>query len=153
MRRGSGSAGFSLPEVTLALALLGGVLISLSGLFVMSEGLVHGGQQQTVALSIARDILEETGGWHFEGLYDAFGLDGSAASYTIDTRSNARAAIWQAALDAELEGSHAEIVLESITESGSPPPLNLATGIRLTVTVYWSEGPRSRSVGLATVRM
>ena len=63
----SRSAGFSLPEVTIALGLLGSVLVSMAGLFVMAERIVHGGRDHTTALSIARDILEETNGWHFEG--------------------------------------------------------------------------------------
>ena len=53
-----GSAGFSLPEATIALGLLGSVLISMAGLFVMSERIVHGGKHQTTALAIAREWIE-----------------------------------------------------------------------------------------------
>lgn len=149
----SASAGFSLPEATVALGLLGSVLISMAGLFVMSERIVHGGKHHTTALAIARDILEETNGWHFDGLYQTFGLDGSASSYTLDSRTLPYAATWQAMIDEDLASGHAEIRLESVAEVGSPPALMDASAIRITVTVHWSDERRSREVSVATVRM
>ena len=38
------SGGFSLPEAILALGLLAGVLISLSGLFVQADGMMRAGR-------------------------------------------------------------------------------------------------------------
>lgn len=145
--------GFSLPEVTLALGLLAGVLISLSGLFVTADRMMRGGKRQTEALTVARNILEDTDAWHFRGLYERFGLDGSAARYTIDSRSNAQAAEWQAELDRGLSQAHAEIVLQSLAYSGSPPPLVSARAVRVTVTVQWHESTGDQSVRVATVRM
>jgi hypothetical protein len=147
------SAGFSLPEVTVALGLLGSVLISMAGLFVMSERIVHGGKHHTTALAIARDVLEETNGWHFDGLYRTFGLDGSASSYTLDSRTASYAAPWQAMIDEDLYSGYAEIRLESVSQGGSPPALRDADAIRITVTVRWSDERRSRAVSVATVRM
>ena len=147
------SSGFSLPEVTLALGLLAGVLISLSGLFVMADRLMRGGKSQTEALTVARNILEDTDAWHFRGLYERFGIDGSAASYTIDSRTSAEAAGWQADLDRGLHSAHAEISLESIAASGSPPPLANASAVRVTVTVFWLQATAQQSVRVATVRM
>jgi len=146
------SRGFSLPEVTLALGLLGGVLISLSGLFVMSERLVHGGKSQTEALAIARNVMEETNGWSYDGLYRNLGLDGSSASYTVDSRTNPNAARWQDLVQAELGGGHVEILIESVVEAGSPPALTQARCIRVSVTVYWRDEIRPREVRVATVR-
>jgi len=130
----AGSAGFSLPEVTVALGILGSVLISMAGLFVMAERIVHGGRHHTKALAIARDILEETNGWHFDGLYRTFGLDGAASSYTVDSRAHA-------------------FTLESLDEGGSTPALRDARCIRISVTVHWRNEQRSRDVSVATVRM
>lgn len=148
-----GSAGFSLPEVTIALGLLGSVLISMAGLFVMAERIVHGGKHHTIALAIARDILEETNGWHYDGLYGTFGLDGSASNYTLDSRTNAFAAGWQARLDEDLGSAYAEIKLDALEEGGSTPALRDARCIRVWVTVHWNNEQRSREVSVATVRM
>lgn len=147
------ASGFSLPEVTLALGLMAGVLISLSGLFVMADRMMRGGKSQTEALAVARNILEDTDAWHFRGLYERFGLDGSSASYTIDSRSNPGGAGWQADLDRGLHSAHAEISLESIVASGSPPPLAEASAVRVTVTVFWRDANAQQSVRLGTVRM
>lgn len=152
-RSSAGSAGFSLPEVTIALGLLGSVLISMAGLFVMSERIVHGGKNHTTALAIARDILEETNGWHFDGLYGTFGLDGSASSYTLDSRTATYAAGWQAMIDEDLWSAYAEIKLEAVAEGASTPALRDARCIRVVVTVHWNNEQRSREVSVATVRM
>jgi prepilin-type N-terminal cleavage/methylation domain-containing protein len=149
----AGSAGFSLPEVTVALGILGSVLISMAGLFVMAERIVRGGGHHTKALAIARDILEETNGWHFDGLYRTFEFDGSASSYTVDSRTHAYASGWQAMLDEDLGSAHAEITLESLDEGGSTPALRDARCIRISVTVHWRNEQRSRDVSVATVRM
>jgi type II secretory pathway pseudopilin PulG len=149
----SRSAGFSLPEVTIALGLLGSVLVSMAGLFVMAERIVHGGKDHTTALAIARDILEETNGWHFDGLYGTFGLDGSASSYTLDSRTAAYAAGWQAMLDQDLGSAYAEIELEALDEGGSTPAVRDARCIRVSVTVHWNNEQRGRAVSVATVRM
>ena len=149
----AGSAGFSLPEVTIALGLLGSVLISMAGLFVMAERIVHGGKHHTTALAIARDILEETSGWHFDGLYETFGRDGSTSSYTLDSRTEAYAAGWHSMLDQDLGSAYAEIRLEALEEGGSTPALRDDRCIRVSVTVHWNNEQRSREVSVATVRM
>lgn len=147
------SGGFSLPEVTIALGILGSVLLSMAGLFVMSERIVHGGKDHTTALAIARDILEETNGWHYDGLYSTFGLDGSASSYTLDSRTATYAAGWQAMLDQDLGSAYAEIKLDALDEGGSTPAMRDARCIRVVVTVHWNNEQRGRNVSVATVRM
>jgi prepilin-type N-terminal cleavage/methylation domain-containing protein len=145
--------GFSLVEVVVALGLLAAVLISISGLFVLAHKQVDGGRKHSVALSVARDILEEMDGWSFRQLYLEYGEDGSAPSYAIDSRTNASAEDWQQALEAELSECHAEILLQALAESGSPPALADAPAIRIDITVFWKEGLRPRSVRLAMIRM
>jgi prepilin-type N-terminal cleavage/methylation domain-containing protein len=147
--------GFSLVEVIIALALLGAVLISLSGLMTLGNRQVNSGRTQTQAVAVARDILEEMNGWGFHQTYEAFGLDGSRPDTNppIDTRVEPFAAKWQPLLERELQDGWAEITLQSIDGTNNPPDLVLATAIRVVVTIHWREGPRSRSVQLATVRM
>jgi type II secretory pathway pseudopilin PulG len=145
--------GFSLVEVVVALGLLAAVLISISGLFVLAHKQVDSGRKHSVALSVARDILEEMDGWAFRQLYSEYGFDGSEASYTVDTRTSVAAEGWQQALTSELSDSHAEIVLASVDQSGGSPALQDARAIRVEVSVYWKEGLRPRSVRLAMTRI
>jgi type II secretory pathway pseudopilin PulG len=147
------AGGFSLVEAVVALGLLAGVLIAISGLFTLANQQLDGGRNHTVALAAAKDIVEEMNGWGFRQVWTAYGFDGSAASYTVDSRTNAFAAPWQAALENRLSHCHAEIVVESVTDTGPGPALRDAAAVRLRVTVFWSEGPRGRSVSLATVRI
>ena len=145
--------GFSLVEVVIALGLLAGVLIAISGLFVLANRQLDGGRNNSIALATARDILAEMDGWVFRQVYTTFGFDGAAGAYTVDTRANGYAARWQAELESRLAESHAEIVIESAVDSGSGPALRSARAIRVRITVYWSEGLRSRQVSLATLRV
>lgn len=154
VRRAGRQDGFTLVEVVLALALLGTVMISISGLFVLGIHQLKSGRGQSTALSVGRDVMEEMQGWHFDHLYAAFGEDGSAASYVIDTRTNVFAGKWQTVLADDLApGAYAEIEIESISDGGIPPNLDAARCIRLSVTVYWTEELRERRLSLATIRM
>ena len=79
----------------------------------------------------------------------------SATSYTYDTRTEAFAAKWQTLLDDSLQyGSYATILVAAVPpESGGTPTLAAARAIRVTVTVFWAEGDRNRSVRVMTVRI
>jgi prepilin-type N-terminal cleavage/methylation domain-containing protein len=146
--------GFTLVEVILALALLGVVMISVSGLFVLGTRQLKSGRTQSTALSVSRDILEEMHGWNFDRVFSAFGNDGTATSYTIDTRTNGFASKWQPVLDESFEqGAFAEIVLQSVDGTVNPPNLDETDCIRIEVRVSWTEGERQRDVALATIRM
>jgi type II secretory pathway pseudopilin PulG len=147
------SRGFSLVEVVVALGLLAGVLISISGLFALANRQLDGGRNHSTALAVAKDILEEMEGWGYSQVWSTFGVDGSAARHTVDTRTNGFAAKWQAMLESELVNCYAEIELASVDDSPPGPALRDAGAIRVRVTVHWEEGPRSREVSLATVRL
>lgn len=152
--RGRGQRGFSLIEVVVALGLLAGVLISISGLFVFGGRQVKSGRTSSEALSVARDILEEINGWGFRQTYSLFGYDGTAPVYTADTRTNSFAkGKWQAVLDQKLLDAYATIEIRSLSGSGSPPNLNVTRAIRVLVTVNWREGARPRSLQAGTVRL
>jgi prepilin-type N-terminal cleavage/methylation domain-containing protein len=145
--------GFSLIEVLLALGMLAGVLVATATLFVVSDKSVRGGRTASEALSIARSITEEIQGWGFHQTYRAFGLDGTLASYTVDTRSNGYARRWQTSLPEKLHQGYATIELASLGPGGTAPALVDTNAIRVLITVHWDEGPRHRSIELATVRM
>jgi hypothetical protein len=148
-----GERGTSLLEVVMSLGLLAGVLGSLAGLFVLGAGGVHSGRLASQALSHADSITEEMRGWSFPQLYTKFDFDGSAASYTVDTRSSSSTTEWRDELVEDLGvGGYALIFIDSLDATGSPP-LADSTQIRVQVVVHWDEGTRHRYVRLASVRM
>jgi type II secretory pathway pseudopilin PulG len=151
--RHEAAAGFSLAEVVVALGLLAAVLISIAGLLVLGNRQVRGGRNSSQAIAVARDVLEQMGGWGFEQTYRRFGDDGSSSVLTIDSRDPGYASQWQARLDGALDDAHATITLEALPDTGPPIVLSAARAIRIEVAIDWREGPRSRQVRLATVRM
>ena len=151
-----GERGLSLIEVILALGLMAAVLISIAGMFVLSERQVVSGKTSSEALAVARTILEEINGWGFRQTYENFGFDGAAQSYTILSSTNGNATKWQDMLDDSLErGSDATIVIQSLAPTGvAVPNLDATRAMRVTVTVGWTEGEgRNREVSVTTVRM
>ena len=154
MRRRS-DGGFSLIEVVIALGLLAGVLITIYGLFIIGDRQVKSGRTSSEALSVARTILEEMNRWGFRQTYQTFDstYDGTVQSYSIDSRTNAFAAKWQATLDEKLVNSRATIEIQSLGPASVPPNLNVTRAMRVLVTVFWDEGQRHRSVRVGTVRM
>lgn len=155
MERNSESVerGFSLVEVIVAMALLGSVLIFISGLFVAGTRQVSSGRAHSTALSVARDIQEEMQGWPFYRLYDAFSISGSQNSGAADSRNAGYAAKWQPLLTQRLDNAYAEVQVRGIDGAGGTPALQSAPAVRILVTVHWEEGLRQRSVRLGTVRM
>ena len=145
--------GFSLIEVIVAMTLLAGVLISIASLFVFGERQVESGRTASEALAVARTILEEMDHWGFRQTYLQFGFNGSASTYTVDTRTNSYAARWQSVLDAKLGDARALIDIDSAGPGGSTPAMSATRAIRLTVTVIWSEGPRDRRIELCAVKL
>lgn len=148
--------GFSLVEVVIALGLMAGVLISVAGLFVLGARSVNSGRNSSEALAVGRQIIEEMNGWGFRQTYALYGFDGTASSYSVDTRTNTYAAKWQPVLTERLgNGSFATVQINSLIASGTPPVLNATNckAIRVVVTVFWNEGPRGRNVAVGTVRM
>jgi len=159
--RGHDDRGFSLVEVVIALGLLAGVLITISGLFVVGAKQVKSGRTSSEALAVAKEIHENTYGWGYSQLWGMFGYDGQAASYTVDTRSCGVCSAWQTTLATKLGPSaYANIKIDSVANaigvvsnfadaSGSI----LAKSVRVSVTVYWAEVPgRERSVTVGTTR-
>jgi len=145
-------SGFGLIEAIVSLALLSVVLMSIGNLFIVGQRQIKSGRTATTALSVAQSIVETMEGWGFGETYSRFGFNGAATTYSVDSRTNGAAAAWQSALSSTLPGSYATIDLASLS-SGTPPAMSGTGAIRVTVTVFWSEGSRSRTIRLATVRM
>jgi type II secretory pathway pseudopilin PulG len=145
--------GFSLVEVVIALGLLAGVLIAISGLFIIGAKQVQSGRTSSEAVAVGRTILEEMNKWGFRQTYQIFGYDGATTNYSVDTRTNAYATKWQPLLASNLVNSYATIQLQSLGPGGTPPSMSATLAIRVLVTVNWDEGARHRRVQVGTVRM
>lgn len=144
--------GLSLVEVVLALGLLATVLISVGGMYILSDRQVKSGRCSSEAIAVGRTVLEEVQGWGFRQTYQMFGFDGAARRYTVDTRTAAYGDHWQAALDETLVNAWAEIEISSLANSLPVPTLQATRNMRVVVTVHWEEGLRDREVQLAMVR-
>jgi len=144
--------GLGLIEAVVSVAMLSGVMVTIGCLFVLGQQQIKSGRTATEALSVAQSILETVEGWGLDETYTRFGYDGTATSYTVDSRTNGAAAAWQTALAGKIRGGYATINLASLS-SGTPPAMASTSAIRVTVTVFWSEQRRSRTIRLATVKL
>ena len=147
------ASGFSLVEVMLALGLLAGGLVTTAGLFIHASRQVNSGRTSTEALAVGSTILEDLGSGGFAQTYAVFGYDGTANSYTVDTRTNSYASTWQSVLDDQLFNAYALIELSSLSPGGPAPQMSDTHAIRVVVTVHWDEGQRHRTMRIGTVRM
>lgn len=152
-RSTASTKGFSLVEVVVALGLLAGVLLSIASLLVLSSRKVNSGRSSSEALSVAGDILEQMEGWGFRQVHSEFNCDGTADSCLVSSLSDPGAAPWQARLTETLGQGRAEIQLDGFDEAGAASALDAARAIRVTVSVFWVEGLRPRSLRLATLRV
>ena len=146
-------SGFSLVEVILAMGLLGGVMISISSMFILGGREVQSGKQTTEALSIAQDIAEEIKTFSFRGTYLFF--EGSSSDTTLQADSSSPgdpADKWQPDLDARFHEGKALIDIIPVGGPDTPPQLGSADFLRVRVTVEWLQGQRNRSVSLQTLR-
>jgi type II secretory pathway pseudopilin PulG len=159
--RGRGERGFSLVEVAVALGLLAGVLIAISGLFIIGAQQVKSGRTSSEGLAVAKEIHEEMLAWGFSQLWETFGYDGRSSDYVIDTRTNPACGAWQSTLASKLGPSaYAIIEISSVADAtGAAGDFADASGnilaknVRMVVTVNWTEVPgRPRSVTVGTLR-
>jgi len=159
--RSRSERGFSLVETILALGLLAGVMITISGLFVVGAKQVRSGRASSEALAVATEINEEMYGWGYSQLWRMFGYDGQATSYALDTRACGACGGWQSTLAAKLGPSaYANIGVTSVANAiGAVDNFADASGnvqartVRVSVTVHWTEtSGRQRSVTVGTTR-
>jgi Tfp pilus assembly protein PilV len=155
--------GFSLVEIVIALGLLAGVLIAIAGLFVLGGRSVKSGRTSSEALAAGKAIVEEMNQWGFSQLWSNFGYDGTAKTYTTDTKTcvTADCTGWQNGLVAKLGSSaHATIKIDSVAQAALAVPdfadgagTTLAKNVRVTVQVSWTQVPgRNRQVAVVTTR-
>lgn len=154
LRQRHRQGGFSLVEVSLAIGLLGAVLVAISSLFIIGGKRVRQGRERTEALSVATHVMETLNQMSYRGLYTNFSADsnpGAAAGpLTIDSRTTTFAAAtgWQPLIDEKIEGGYALVTLTRIAGAD----FRSSEGIRVRTTVFWEDLNRTRNLTLETVR-
>lgn len=148
-------------EVVIALGLLAGVLIAIAGLFIIGGKQVKSGRTSSEAIALGREIHEGMNAWGYAQLWSMFGYNGQAATYTVDTRTNAACTAWQTTLASKLgTAAYATIKLDSVANAAGTTNnfadaagTILAKTVRVSVTVNWTEIPgRARSVTVGTTK-
>lgn len=142
------SRGFTLIEVLVALALLGGVLLTIGWMFVLGSQAVRTGRDLSDATVLGTNILEEIDGWGFAETYRRLGASGGETALSTDTITGAYARAWQPMIAARLPDSRARIEVAPLGGES----LDSARGLRVTVTVEWVLKMRARRVSLVTAR-
>jgi prepilin-type N-terminal cleavage/methylation domain len=80
------SAGYSLVEVLIAMAILGTIALSIVTLLVMGRRNVYSGRQMTHGVALGNQVLEDVSNMTLDQIYAGFGIGATSAlgTYTID---------------------------------------------------------------------
>lgn len=151
MRSGRGEQGYSLIEVTIAIGVLAGVMLSIASMFILGGRQVKTGKTITEANTLALDIMEDFQKQSYKSLYTGIGAaDTDTTKTVLSTTSGSALVPYQAEIIRKLDGGSASLTLDAI--GPGTPNFGASTGIKVTVVVAWSELGRAQSVRLATVR-
>ncbi|HEV8702731.1 MAG TPA: hypothetical protein VGV60_15760 [Candidatus Polarisedimenticolia bacterium] len=149
--RGRSEGGFSLIEVVIAIGVLAGVLLSICSMFIMGGRQVKTGKTVTEATAICHAIMESFDSLSFTALYTTFGAAATDTTMTVtSTTTGSAIQPWQTEIARKLNNGVATLTI--IPRGPGTPNFGQATGIRMTVTVTWTELARPQSVSLSTVR-
>ncbi len=125
----------------IALGLLGSVLISAAGLVTLGNRQIRAGSLRSTALTIARTVLEETATWGFRAIYGRLGCSADGQQCSVEA--------WHALAESRLPGATVEVRVETLDGLSFAD----ARVLRLTVTVAWPDGPRTRTLRLMALRV
>jgi len=157
MRSERGAAGYSLIEVIISLGILTGVIVAIASMFVLAQTTVKSGKLLTQATSIGEDMMEDINKLSYNGLQVYFvGTQNLATltSYTADTRTagSYAATTYANIIKAKLWKGYALITLTPIGGNVKPAVWNSGEAIRVSITIFWTELRRNRSVTVEGVR-
>lgn len=148
---GRDERGFSLVEVVIAMGVLAGVLLSICSMFILGGQQLKTGKTITEATTICHAIMESFDSLSFTALYTTFGAAASDTTRTVtSTTTGSAIASWQTEIGRKLDNGVATVTI--LPQGPGTPNFGAATGIRMTVTVNWTELARPQSVSLSTVR-
>ena len=170
--------GYSLVEVLIAIALLGTVLLSITGLFLAGRKNVYSGKQMTHAVALANNVLEDLTEVDKPQLRTAFVLPAGAgalvpfngtdyANSFIRTTTNISTSTQSATIQyltrwrnmivnqGTLGNGVVTLILTPVADpvNVATPQLGTATVVRMRVFVTWSEGRRNRSVVVEGIKV
>ena len=149
--RGDGEPGFSLIEVVVAIGVLAGVLLSICSMFIMGGRQLKTGKTMTEATTIAHDIMETFDKLSFTALYTTFGAVTTDSTKTVTSSSGTNAiSPWQPEITRKLDNGSASVTV--LAMGPGTPNFGSALGIRMSVTVTWTELGRQQTVSLSTTR-
>ena len=140
--------GATLIEVTIALGLLGSLLISAAGLVTFGNRQIRAGSSRSQALTIARTVMEEMAAWSFRQSYDRLGCSAEEPQCSVGPGQPAVES-WQALAKSRVPGATVEVLVAALDGM----PLADSRALRVTVSVAWLEGPRSRTLRLMSLRV
>ena len=149
--RGGGEQGFSLIEVVIAIGILAGVLLSICSMFILGGRQLKTGKTMTEATTIGHDIMETFDKLSFTALYTTFGAAATDTTKTVASNSGTNAiSPWQPEITRKLDNGSASVTV--LAMGPGTPNFGSALGIRMTVTVTWTELGRQQTVALSTTR-
>ena len=140
--------GATLIEVTIALGLLGSLLISAAGLVTFGNRQIRAGSLRSQALTIARSVMEEMATWSLHQTYDRLGCSADQLQCSVGPGHPA-AEPWQALAESRVSGATVEVLVAALDGM----PLADSRALRFTFSVAWLEGPRSRTLRLLSLRV
>jgi len=143
--------GFSLIEVVIAIGILAGVLLSICSMFILGGRQLKTGKTMTEATTIAHDIMETYDKLSYTALYTTFGAVATDSTMTVVSTSGTNAiSPWQTEIGRKLDNGSATVTV--LAMGPGTPNFGAALGIRMTVSVSWSELGRAQTVALSTTR-
>ena len=143
--------GFSLIEVTIAIGVLAGVLLSIASMFIMGGRQVKTGKTITEATVLAQDLMEQFDKESFNALWARLGAASTDTTRTVlSTTTGSPVEAWQAEIGRKLNGGAASVTIDAM--GPGTPNFGAASGIKVTVILSWNELGRPQSVRLSTVR-
>jgi Tfp pilus assembly protein PilV len=163
------TAGYSLVEVLIAVAVTGFVLLTVVTLFYMGRRNVYSGKQMSYGVSVATRMLEDLSALTAPEMMAAFGIDDTTAtatvtqnfpmpgsqysgSYVVDTDNITAAndprgylANWKTLLsNANLANADAGIIFTPRSSTNANAVWTSAQIVKARVFVAWDEGGRRR---------
>jgi len=157
MRTDRGRGGYSLVEVIISLGILTGVIVAIASMFVLAGSNVKSGKLLTEATSLGEDMMEDINKLSYTGVQASFAGATNISTFnnfTADTRTGGSyaATTYASAITSKLWKGYGLITLQPI--GGNVKPATFASGeaIRVTITIFWTELRRNRSVTIEGVR-
>jgi len=155
--RARSERGFSLIEVLVSLGLMTGVMVAIASMFVLGGSYVKAGKTLTLATALSQDMMEDINKQSYTGLYlllQGASPDPNATIVVSDTRVGGSVAnsLWGNQVRSNLFKGYAVVTMKPIGGTLPTPTFASGEGIRISITLGWTELRRNRTVKMENVR-